>query len=283
MKQSILTLFFILLGALPGVAQTMIDPPLQVVTVRPTTTTATITLGDAFAVIAGFPSTTIFPIMPQGPLTFRRGTHLQIVMPVDGMTNPVVTFYKDDQPLPSTGATLDITSVTAADTGRYHATATDGATAVTKSSDTARVVVTETGAALLNYSTRAEISSSQSSVLSGFVVQPGPASSLVLIRAVGPALAAFGVAHPLAAPRLRIVDSNGHEVFPWENGTIVIVTPSGTAIPGPGSQVGAFPLPAGGKDVEHIYSLAPGAYTAEVSSADGGNGTVLLEMYQMPI
>ena len=37
------------------------------------------------------------------------------------------------------------------------------------------------------------------------------------------------------------------------------------------------------KDLERVYLLSPGAYTAKVSSADAGSGTVLLEVYQLPL
>lgn len=273
-------LLFALLCGVPGLALAD-DGPIAAITVRPTTTATTITLGDAPPLFAQ-PSL-IFPVaLPTAPLTVQRGTHLQIVMPVDGVTNPVVTWYKDGKPLSYTGAVLDIPTVSVADSGGYSANVRDAAGTTTKGSDTANVLVTDKGAALINLSTRARLNAAQPTLLTGFVVQPGPAKALLLVRAIGPALAQFGVTDPLAAPQLTILDSKGHEVARWDSGSVIFIMPPGTSTSTP-AQVGAFPLPPGSKDIERTYWLPPGSYTAQVSSADGGSGTVLLEVYQFPL
>ena len=46
--------------------------------------------------------------------------------------------------------------------------------------------------------------------------------------------------------------------------------------------VGAFPLPAGSKDAVLLLTLAPGAYTAQVSGVGAGEGVALVEIYQAP-
>jgi hypothetical protein len=273
-----------LLGAAPAFGAP-VDAPAPVVTYPPTSAAATITLGEARIEIISIPTSPEFPslvpLQPR-PFTFTHGTHLQIVVPVTGINGPVVTWYKDGKPLTQTATMLDIASASGADSGNYTAMVRDSA-GVQKSYDSANVVINETGPMLVNYSTRARLSAAQPSFVGGFVIQPGPTGGLVLIRAVGPALAPFGVTDPLAAPKLRVLDSSGREVTQWNNGSIVFLSPSGTEIPSAGAQVGAFPLPLGSKDVERTFLLQPGAYTAEVSSADGGSGTVLLEIYQLPI
>ena len=45
--------------------------------------------------------------------------------------------------------------------------------------------------------------------------------------------------------------------------------------------IGAFGLPAGSKDAVLLLTLAPGAYTAQMSSSSGG-GVGLVEVYQLP-
>lgn len=45
---------------------------------------------------------------------------------------------------------------------------------------------------------------------------------------------------------------------------------------------GAFALPAGTKDAAVVLTLAPGAYTALVSGADGSTGVALVEVYELP-
>jgi hypothetical protein len=48
------------------------------------------------------------------------------------------------------------------------------------------------------------------------------------------------------------------------------------------SQAGAFSLAAGSADSAMVLTLPPGAYTAEVSGADGGAGIALVEIYELP-
>jgi hypothetical protein len=47
------------------------------------------------------------------------------------------------------------------------------------------------------------------------------------------------------------------------------------------SAVGAFSLATGSADSAMVLTLPPGAYTAEVSGADGGTGIALVEIYEM--
>ena len=46
--------------------------------------------------------------------------------------------------------------------------------------------------------------------------------------------------------------------------------------------VGAFPLAGGSKDAALLVTLAPGAYTAQVSGFDGATGVALVEVYEVP-
>jgi hypothetical protein len=84
----------------------------------------------------------------------------------------------------------------------------------------------------------------------------------------------------LRAPELHVYDSRGHEVPPWTFPLILPVVP--IVDDGLGSSTGAFPLPAGSKDVSRYYFLGGGSYTAELSAADGGAGTGILEIYEIP-
>ena len=44
----------------------------------------------------------------------------------------------------------------------------------------------------------------------------------------------------------------------------------------------AFPLLSGSKDSALILTLAPGVYTAEVTSASGASAIGLVEIYELP-
>lgn len=240
------------------------------------TTSTTIKLGPVI-MTADFVA---WPALPTAPFTIINGTHLQIVAPTDGVPNPVVAWYKNNTPLSATGDTLDIPSATKSDSGYYSAFVcsqdgkTSGATL-----DTAFVLVTNPGQRLTNSSTRAHIDANQSSVLSGFVIEQGPKKAMVLVRAVGPTLAYLDVGDALAAPQMHLLDASGREVSPYVPPSGVIGFTTDTAA----ARVGAFPLPKGSKDVASLYLLSPGAYVAQVSSANGGTGTVLVEAYEVPM
>jgi hypothetical protein len=46
--------------------------------------------------------------------------------------------------------------------------------------------------------------------------------------------------------------------------------------------VGAFPLNADSKDASLVITLPPGAYSARVSGVNGGAGTAIVEVYDVP-
>jgi hypothetical protein len=114
---------------------------------------------------------------------------------------------------------------------------------------------------------------------SGFTIEPGAANmrTLVLVRAVGPALAAFGVDGPLRAPQLRVLDAAGAAVSPANIPFSLPTVPVAT------ERVGAFALPRESADVALLYHLPARAFTAHVSAADAGSGNVLLEIYEVPL
>jgi len=108
----------------------------------------------------------------------------------------------------------------------------------------------------------------------GFYVAGGVPRS-VLIRAVGPGLAAFGVTGTVAAPTLMLW--NGTSTTVIANGASP--TTSSVAVM---SAVGAFALAAGGKDSVIVTTLNPGAYTAQVKGGSSSDsGLVLLEVYYL--
>jgi hypothetical protein len=138
---------------------------------------------------------------------------------------------------------------------------------------------------LVNISARGEITAT-SSLIGGFVIA-GNTPKKLLVRGVGPALAAFGIAAPLADPVLKIYDATGAFVAQndnWE--TAAPLAPGQTAataaeIASAGTATGAFALAAGSRDAAMIVTLAPGAYTALVSGVGASTGTALVEVYEV--
>jgi hypothetical protein len=131
---------------------------------------------------------------------------------------------------------------------------------------------------LVNISTRAAVGTGANILIAGFVIQ-GTQPMKVLVRAVGPGLAAFGVTGVLANPVLSVLDSSS-TVQGTNTGWQTSTDPS--AITAADSSVGAFALESTNADSAVVLTLPPGSYTAEVSGVDGSSGVALVEVYQLP-
>lgn len=130
----------------------------------------------------------------------------------------------------------------------------------------------EFGERLGNLSTRTEVGAGAHVLVSGFVVGPGDTKK-ILLRAVGPALSSFAVTGTLGDPVLRLFDAGG---------TLLATNDDWSAADAATmSSVGAFALPPGSRDAALVATLAPGAYTAQVSGAAGTTGVALLEIYDV--
>ncbi len=128
-----------------------------------------------------------------------------------------------------------------------------------------------TAARLVNVSARNRVGTGDDILIAGFAIA-GAGAKRLLIRAVGPTLAAFGVAGALVDPKLEIFSAAGVKVAENDNWAGSLA-PSFTA-------VGAFALLAGSRDAALVATLAPGSYTAQVRGADGGTGEALIEIYE---
>jgi hypothetical protein len=121
---------------------------------------------------------------------------------------------------------------------------------------------------LSNLSSRATLFGSRLATL-GFVVE-GPAPRRVLVRAIGPSLAQFGVANPVANPALTVF-----------RGPTQIAANTGWSgasdLAAVFTKVGAFALPAASRDSAVVLTLEPGSYTAHARADIAGE--VLLEVY----
>lgn len=133
------------------------------------------------------------------------------------------------------------------------------------------------GGEFVNLSTRAFVGTADGVLIPGLVIG-GTTAKRVLVRAVGPTLAGFGVTGVLADPTLTVfsgattVASNDN----WSDST----GSSAVAIAAAGA--GAFALPVGSKDSALVLTLAPGAYTFRVAGVAGATGVALVEVYALP-
>lgn len=131
---------------------------------------------------------------------------------------------------------------------------------------------------VINLSTRARLAAAGDAVVAGFVIETR--HRRVLIRGIGPALAAFGVSGALADPVLTLRRGQLPLYIndDWNSRHDADALRTATAA------AGAFALPEGGKDAALLVELAPGAYTVTVESAGPAvsGGDVLVEVYSVP-
>jgi len=192
-----------------------------------------------------------------------------------------------------TGATnpsLTVTNVQAANLGAYAVIlASPSGTLTSNSAELSSPGVTPVAAsapatsAFANISTRALVQNGAGIVIVGFVIS-GPAGSTeqVLIRGDGPALGMFGISDGLGNPVLTLFDSTGTQIA---TNTDWSTSSNATQIAAAATQAGAFALLPGAQGIQAdsalLVNLAPGAYTAQVSSLDGSSGVALAEVYQV--
>lgn len=129
---------------------------------------------------------------------------------------------------------------------------------------------------LINIATRASVGPDERAAIAGFTVT-GSQPKTMLLRAVGPTLAGFGVVDALAAPVMRLYA--GATLLAENSGWNTAGAATATALTAAAAQAGAFALVPGSADAALLVTLAPGAYTAVVSSGSA-TGAVLVEAYE---
>jgi hypothetical protein len=135
---------------------------------------------------------------------------------------------------------------------------------------------------LVNVATRAFVGTGDEVLIGGFVVE-GAAPKRLLIRAAGPALAAFGVGNTLVDPILRVY-ANGTVVAENDNwgSPIGVGNPAlASEIATAASQAHAFAFPAGSADAALLVTLPAGAYSAVLEGARSTTGSGLVEAYEV--
>jgi hypothetical protein len=134
--------------------------------------------------------------------------------------------------------------------------------------------------ALVNISTLARVNSPTDSVVSGFVIT-GVASRKVLVRAVGPTLAAFGVNDALSSPVLSVFQ--GDQLVATNSAWAGAGRDATDTLTDAFDRAGAFRLiDESSRDAALVVGLVAGAYTVHVKSGDGKSGAALLEVYDLP-
>ncbi len=127
---------------------------------------------------------------------------------------------------------------------------------------------------LVNLSARSNVGTADSSLIAGFSLN-GTGSKRLLIRAIGPRLAAFGVTGGLSDPRLDIYNAAGTVLASNDDWAASLASVF--------AQVSAFALTTGSKDAAVAVTLPAGAsYTAVISGVNGATGEAMIEIYELP-
>jgi hypothetical protein len=124
---------------------------------------------------------------------------------------------------------------------------------------------------LTNVSGRSNVGTGDNALISGFIIGDLN-SATVIVRALGPSLASYGVSNPLSDPVLTIYDSKGKVLATndnWQdNNNAVLIRENGLA-------------PPNALDSAIVLHLPAGAYTAIVRGVNGATGNALVEVYDL--
>ena len=139
---------------------------------------------------------------------------------------------------------------------------------------------------LIAISSRGVVGNGQNIIIPGVSVG-GSSSRILLIRAVGPTLGAFGVPGALANPTIRVIQSvNGTDTTvaandDWETQSAT-ATFTAAEVRELTTNAGAFTLPSGSKDASLLFTTSTNtSYTVLVSGAAGETGVALVEVYDV--
>jgi uncharacterized delta-60 repeat protein len=125
--------------------------------------------------------------------------------------------------------------------------------------------------ALANISTRGTVSGEGDMLIAGFILR-GAEPRTVVVRAVGPSLASFGVQGPVQNPSIALFDQSGSVIAAnndWADTQRTELEAYGLGM-------------ASAQEAALVVRLPPGQYTAIVRSGDNDTGSALVEVYNIP-
>ena len=124
------------------------------------------------------------------------------------------------------------------------------------------------GSKLGNISTRALVQTGDNVMIGGLIIT-GTGQENVIVRAIGPSLAQYGITNPLADPTLELHDGNGALIAfddNWKDSQEAEIQATGFA-------------PSNDLESAIVATLAPGNYTAIVRGKNDTIGVALVEVY----
>jgi phospholipase/lecithinase/hemolysin len=126
-------------------------------------------------------------------------------------------------------------------------------------------------ATLANVSTRGFVGTGDNVMIGGVIIGNGD-NPIVVVRALGPTLAAAGVSQPLLDPTVELYDQNGALLAfndNWKLGQ-------------PQSVIATELAPGDDREAVIVAFAAPGNYTAVVRGKNNTTGVALVEAYRVP-
>jgi hypothetical protein len=233
--------------------------------------------GDAFGpttvVFNIAPAISVAPALTTQPVgqSVSVGATVTLTVTVSGSPAPALQWRRNGANL-NDGATirgattpsLVLSNVQPDQAGDYTVMVSNSAGTAISNAAAVTVNTVDPSARLTNLSVRTALAASQTLIV-GVVVNDG--SREILVRAAGPALAAFGLSTVMADPRL--------ELYNGPNRLLSYNDLAGNLVPKFAS-VGAFGFPTGSKDAAFVESINA-AYSIQAKGT--GPGVVLVEAY----
>jgi hypothetical protein len=127
-------------------------------------------------------------------------------------------------------------------------------------------------ATLANFSVRGLVETGDNVMIAGFIIDGGAEAIRLVVRAIGPSLAASGIANPLLDPVLELRDGNGKLIESndnWRDRQEADLETVGLA-------------PSDNSESAILARLPAGAYTAILRGKGNATGVALLEYYNLP-
>jgi hypothetical protein len=206
-----------------------------------------------------------------------------------GSSSTLSSVFTQVGAFPLTTGSADAALLTSLAPGAYSITVFDptgrGGSVLAEVYDASSLPLTTTQR-LSNLSSRNGVSPSFPVLTVGFIVS-GTSTKSLLIRGVGPALATYGVSGYLKDPVLTVYNSGGTLIglnAAWSTqspASSYQASATAADLAAAAVNAGAFPLAAGSADSALLVNLTPGTYTVEVTSASGGSGQALAEVYEL--
>lgn len=206
-----------------------------------------------------------------GPLSLKRNDFVSLSVTADGASPFSYQWRRNGVAIPNANQA----SYIATEAGTYDVIIFNVAGSVTSPS----VAVTMNDSWLANVSSRAYAGAGEDLLIQGFVARSSPPeypqTVAVLARAVGPSLTQFNLHDVMANPKLELHRHSDGSILAqndrWYAPELVQAF----------QKTGAFALPTDSEDAAIIAYPASGAYSFTVTGANGGQGIVLSELYDL--